>query len=57
MIRFLAGLGTALVAAAVTSFFTHATPWLLLVGGCAAVVVWFGQQGIEFVSDVIDDLF
>ena len=57
MTRFLAGLGTALIAGGITRLFTASTPWLLLVGGCTAVVVWFGQQGVDLVSDLLDDLF
>jgi hypothetical protein len=57
VIRFLAGLGAGLVAAAITSFFTYSEPWWLLVGACTAVVVWFGQYGIEAIADAVDDLF
>lgn len=57
MIRFLAGLGAAVVAAAVTSFFTHSEPWLLGVSLAVAIVVWFGQYGVEVVADAIGDLF
>ena len=57
MIRFLAGLGAALVAAAVTSFFTTSEPWLLGVSLAVAVIVWFGQRGVEAVTDALDDLF
>lgn len=56
MIRFLAGLGTGLGAAAITSFFTHSTPWLLAIGGAAAVVVWLGVRALEAAADLIDEL-
>ena len=57
MIRFLAGLGAGLIAAAVTSFFTYSEPWLLGVSLAVALVVWFGQRGIEVVADALDDVF
>lgn len=56
MIRFFAGLGAGLAAAAVTSFFTYSTPWLLAIGAAIAVVVWFGVRAIEAAADLIDDL-
>lgn len=56
MIRFLAGLGAGLVAAAVTSFFTASVPWLLAIGGGVAVVVWFGVRALEAATDLIDGL-
>lgn len=57
MPRFLAGLGAALITGGITRLFTASMPWLLLIGGCTAVVVWFGTAAAEVIADSLDDLF
>ncbi len=57
MTRVLAGLGAALIAGGLTRLITASEPWWLGIGIATAVIVWFGQAGVELVSDLLDDLF
>lgn len=57
MSRFLAGLGAALITGGITRLITAAEPWWLAVGGITALIVWFGAQALDAITDILDDLF